>query len=85
MNEKHKEIQNCDNLTALGLLSLAERRSASIMPVKEKIEKQREQRKPGKFSTRISSFVQGVLDLVDDENEDVSLNNQEDKIKSNTK
>jgi len=85
LHEKHKEIQSNDNYTALGLLSLVENKvvaDESIMIKPVKIKKPKE---PGKFSPWFSKVVQGVLDLVDDENEDVSLNTQEDKIKSNTK
>ncbi|HSO86948.1 MAG TPA: cell division protein FtsA [Draconibacterium sp.] len=73
LHERHKEIQSSENYTALGMLSLVEKRTVSVLPVIEKGEKIKKQKEPGKFSSRINNFVQGVLNLVDDDNEDVPL------------
>ena len=73
LREKHKEIQNSDNYTALGLLSLVERKTVSSSP---EIKKPKKPKEPGRFSKKLSNFVQGVLDLVDDENEDIPMNSQ---------
>jgi cell division protein FtsA len=72
--EKNKEIQHPDYYTALGLLNLTGRNSTQavaqpVKPVKEKAPKE-----PGKLTKRFSNFVQGVLNLVDDDNEDIALN-----------
>jgi len=73
LHERHKEIQSSENYTALGMLSLVEKRTVSVLPVIEKGEKIKKQKEPGKFSSQINNFVQGVLNLVDDDNEDVPL------------
>lgn len=70
---KTKELSIAENYTALGLLSTA---VSKTEPVNE-----RERKKPVKtfspgktFSARITNIVQGVLNMVDDENEDIPLN-----------
>ncbi len=74
LHEKHKELQNCDNYTSLGLLNLAaenstiEEETPNVKP--QKIRKPKE---PGKLSPWFNKVVQGVLDLVDDDNDDVPL------------
>ena len=73
LHDRHKEIQISDNYTALGLLSMVEKKSVSVPPVKEKPGKIEKEKKPGRFSSRLNSFVQGVLDLVDDPSDDVPL------------
>jgi cell division protein FtsA len=73
LHDKHKEIQISDNYTALGLLSMVEKKSVSIPQVKEKPVNIEKEKKPGRFSSKLTSFVQGVLDLVDDPSEDVPL------------
>ncbi|KAF0238910.1 MAG: cell division protein [Prolixibacteraceae bacterium] len=73
LHEKHKELQNGEYFTALGLLNLVERKSAAIVPVNEKSAKVKKPKEPGKIKPWIDRVFQGVLDLVDDENEDVPL------------
>ncbi len=74
MHEKHKELQNNDNFTALGLLNMAAENSSVETEVpKEKPQKIRKPKEPGKLSPWFNKVVQGVLDLVDDENDDIPL------------
>ncbi len=73
LHEKHKEIQSCENYSALGLLSLVENKTELPLLKKEKPVKVKKPKEPGKLSPWFSKVVQGVLDLVDDENEDVPL------------
>jgi cell division protein FtsA len=73
LHERHKEIQSNDNYTALGLLSMIESNSVAVVPVKEKPVKVKKPKEPGKLSPWFNKVVQGVLDLVDDDNEDVPL------------
>lgn len=68
--EKHKEYQSSDYFTALGLLSMVEKNTVIAAPVKEKPEKVKKEKESGKW---FKNIVQGVLDLVDDPNEDVPL------------
>ncbi len=68
LNEKNDKILERGNFTALGLLKLITKKSdsgATVIKVKPN-------KKPGRFSPWISKVVQGVLDLVDDENEDIA-------------
>ncbi len=72
IDKKNNELQNPENYTALGLLNLILNRTDQIhekIPNEHKV-----RRKPGRFTPWITNIVQGVLDLVDDENEDVALN-----------
>jgi cell division protein FtsA len=85
LHERHKEIQSSDNYTALGLLSLVENKTEPILQKKEKPVKIKKPKEPGKFTPWFSKVVQGVLDLVDDENEDVSMNTKENKINTDSK
>lgn len=73
LHEKHKEFQGSEYYTALGLLSLVESKTVSILPVKEKHVAIKKPKEPGKLSPWFNKVVQGVLDLVDDDNEDVPL------------
>ena len=73
LHEKLKEFNTGEYYTALGLLNIVERKSAAVAPVKEKPEKVKKSKEPGKFKPWIDRVVQGVLDLVDDENEDVPM------------
>jgi cell division protein FtsA len=73
LHEKHKEIQSSENYSALGLLSLVENKTELPLLKKEKPVKVKKPKEPGKLSPWFSKVVQGVLDLVDDENEDVPL------------
>ncbi|HRX11288.1 MAG TPA: hypothetical protein P5210_06560, partial [Draconibacterium sp.] len=75
LNEKHKELQSSENFTALGLLNLAAENIAVEEEEIPKIKPQkiRKQKEPGKLSPWFNKVVQGVLDLVDDENEDIPL------------
>jgi cell division protein FtsA len=69
--ERHKDFQSSDYFTALGLLSMVERKTVSVVTVKEKPEKIKKPKEPGKFSPWINNLVQGVLNIVDDPNDDV--------------
>jgi cell division protein FtsA len=73
LHERHKEIQSSENYTALGLLSMVEKRTIPVLPVKEKPVKIKKEKEPGKLSPWFNKVVQGVLDLVDDDSEDVPL------------
>jgi cell division protein FtsA len=73
LHERHKEIQSSDNYAALGLLSMVESNAVTVVPVKEKPVKVKKPKEPGKLSPWFNKVVQGVLDLVDDDNEDVPL------------
>lgn len=73
LHERHKEIQSSDNYAALGLLSMVESNAVTVVPVKEKPAKVKKPKEPGKLSPWFNKVVQGVLDLVDDDNEDVPL------------
>lgn len=72
-SEKNKEWHHPDYFTALGLLSRC-KTSSITMPEKRKAKIEKQPKEPGGFSRRITGFVQGVLNLVDDDNEDVTLN-----------
>jgi cell division protein FtsA len=74
LHEKHKDLHGSEFFTALGLLNLAAENSITeeILP-KVKPQKIRKPKEPGRLSPWINKVVQGVLDLVDDENEDVPL------------
>lgn len=71
--ERHKEYQSSDYFTALGLLSMVEKNTVTVTPVAEKPPRIKKEKEPGKFSPWLNKVVQGVLDLVDDPNEDVPL------------
>lgn len=71
--ERHKEFQSTDYFTALGLLSMVEKNTVTASPVTEKPQAVKKPKEPGKFSPWINKVVQGVLDLVDDPNEDVPM------------
>lgn len=74
LHEKHKELQNNDNFTALGLLNMAAENSSLEEEVpKVKPQKIKKPKEPGKLSPWFNKVVQGVLDLVEDDNEDVPL------------
>ena len=73
LHEKHKELQTGEYYTALGLLNLVERKSMAVVPGIEKTAKVKKPKEPGKFTPWFNKVVQGVLDLVEDENEDVPL------------
>ncbi|TNF41140.1 MAG: cell division protein FtsA [Bacteroidetes bacterium] len=73
LNEKHKDLQTGEYYTALGLLNMVERKSTATVPVIEKSAKVKKPKEPGKIKPWIDRVFQGVLDLVDDENEDVPL------------
>jgi cell division protein FtsA len=73
LHEKHKEFQTGEYYTALGLLNMIERKYAAVAPVNEKPVKVKKPKEPGKIKSWFGGVVQGVLDLVDDENEDVPL------------
>lgn len=69
---KRKELKNQEYFTALGLLNLDLNKKDN--PEKEKRKKARKKREGGGFSDLIKGVVQGVLDYVDDDNEDIPMN-----------
>lgn len=74
LHERHKDLQTDDYFTALGLLNLAAENTTVEADVpKIKPQKIRKPKEPGKLSPWFNKVVQGVLDLVDDDNEDVPL------------
>ena len=73
-NERNKDFQQSDFYTALGLLNLAEKKVSPVVPQPFKIQKEKAPKEPGKLSKRFNNFVQGVLNLVDDDSEDIALN-----------
>jgi phage-related tail protein len=52
---------------------MVESKTVSVLPVKEKPVVIKKPKEPGKLSPWFNKVVQGVLDLVDDDNEDVPL------------
>lgn len=71
--QKQNEILKPENLTALGLLSLMT--SKSTETVVEKPRKEKNKKKTGGgLSPWFNKVVQGVLNYVDDDNEDLALN-----------
>lgn len=73
LHEIQKEFQTDEYYTAIGLLSLVELKTEIVAPVKKRTKKEKKIKEPGRFSKKLNSLVQGVLDLVDDENEDIPL------------
>ncbi len=71
--ERHKDFQSSDYFTALGLLSMVEKKTVPVLQVKEKTVKIKKEKEPGKLTPWFNKVVQGVLDLVDDPSEDVPL------------
>jgi len=69
---KNKDVQNPENFTALGLLNLITNKITSA--TKEKVKKDRKKRESGGLSPWFTKVVQGVLDMVDDDNDDIALN-----------
>jgi cell division protein FtsA len=72
--EKNKDIQHPDFYTALGLLNLTVKRSTPVSIQQVKPTKEKPPKEPGKLKKRLGNFVQGMLNLVDDDNEDIALN-----------
>ncbi len=73
-NERNKDFQQSDFYTALGLLNLAEKKISPAAPQPVKIKKEKTPKEPGKLSQRFNNFVQGVLNLVEDDSDDIALN-----------
>ncbi len=72
-SERNKDLLQSDYFTALGLLNQCERKTApQVVAQPPKPKKEKPPREPGKFSQRLNNFVQGVLNLVDDE-EDIAM------------
>lgn len=69
---KNKDLQNSDNLTALGLLNLILNKTE--IPVIERTPKAKKKRESSGLSPWLTKVVQGVLNYVDDDNEDIALN-----------
>jgi cell division protein FtsA len=74
LNDKdNPELHNEELYTALGLLKLVESKVDSPSLSFKRTRKHKKPKEPGRFSLKLSNLVQGVLDLVDDDNEDVPL------------
>ena len=73
LHEKHKEMQSGDNYTALGLLSMVENKIVANVAETKKPVKIKKPKEPGKFSPWLDKVVQGVLNLVEDDSEDVPM------------
>lgn len=73
-SERNKEYQQSEYYTALGLLNLAEKKVKPAIAQQAKVKKERTPKEPGKLSQRFTNFVQGVLNLVDDDSDDIALN-----------
>ncbi len=73
LNEKKKEFIHPDNYTALGLLKMIVEKTDSV--VHEKPKKEKKKRENGGFSPLFQKVVQGVLNYIDDDNEDIPMNN----------
>ncbi len=72
LNHKNREFQDQENYTALGLLSLAVNKTKSTIK-KDPANGNKVPKVPGGISPWISKVVQGVLNLVDEENDDIEL------------
>ena len=71
---RKKEFQNQDLLTALGLLELTlEKENKTIIEEKVKKKKEKKKREGGGISSW-RKVVQGVLDYIDDESDDLAMN-----------
>lgn len=71
--QKDKEYQHPDFHTALGMLALI--LDKQDVPPKIRVKKSKRSKEPGMgLGKWVNKVVQGVLDIVDDENEDVPLN-----------
>jgi cell division protein FtsA len=74
LHEKHKDLHSSEYYTALGLLNMAAENNMEEEDIpKVKPQKIRKPKEPGRLSPWFNKVVQGVLDLVEDENEDVPL------------
>lgn len=71
--QRNKEYQHPDFHTALGMLALMLDKQAVPSKIRVKTTKRPKQHGMG-LGKWVSQMVQGVLDIVDDENEDVPLN-----------
>lgn len=69
---KIKDLKNPENYTALGMLSLTLNKSGVAKSVIANTPKP--PKPPGRLTPWINNLVQGVLNLVDDENEDIPMN-----------
>jgi len=74
LSERTKELQNPDLHVALGLLNLTEKKTSAVIQAPSKTPKPETPKEPGRLTKRFSNFVQGVLNLTDDDNEDIALN-----------
>ncbi len=73
LNEKNKEFIHPDNYTAFGLLNLIVEKPEAV--INEKPKKVKKKKENGGFSPLIHKVVQGVLNYIDDDNEDIPMNN----------
>lgn len=74
LSERNKDFQQYDYFTALGLLNAAGKKQMPVTPQPVKTVKEKAPKEPGKLSQRFNSFVQGVLNMVDDDSDDIALN-----------
>lgn len=69
LSEKNPDWDHPDNYTALGLLKMMLEKQSQAVKVSKKVSA----KKKGLFAPWISKVVQGVLEIVDDDNEDLDL------------
>ncbi len=72
LNEKNKEFIHPDHYTALGLLNMVVEKTDAV--VSEKPRKVKKKKENGGLSPLFQKVVQGVLNYIDDENEDIEMN-----------
>ena len=73
LNEKKKEVVLSENYTALGLLRMIVEKTD--ITIREKPKKEKKKRESSGFSPLFQKVVQGVLNYIDDENEDIPMKN----------
>lgn len=73
LNEMNKEIIQPDNYTVLGLLNMITEKTDAVISKKPK--KDKKKREGGGLSPLFQKVVQGVLNYIDDDNEDIPMNN----------
>ncbi len=74
LSEKKKEFIHPDNYTALGFLKMIVGKTDAVIHEKPKKEKKKRESSGG-FSPLFQKVVQGVLNYIDDENDDIPMNN----------
>ena len=73
LSEKNKEFIHPDNYTVLGLLKMVVEKTDA--PVSGKPKKVKRKKESGRFSPLFQKVVQGVLNYIDDEDEDIPMKN----------